>query len=223
MNYPRPITSIKQIEVTTECNLRCVYCPSPKLPRPKMHMDMAIFERALLWAKHFDKLGTQKELALTGIGEGLLHPNIVEMVRMARRALPSGQITMSTNGVALTEDMAREFGKERLELFVSLHRPEKAGPAMNLAKEYGILFGINDAFATQAVSWAGQVEWAVTAPKLQCAFLAVGWGVVMVEGKITTCCYDASGAGIIGDVRDEPSGVGMKPYALCATCEQVPP
>lgn len=223
MNYPRPITSIKQIEVTTNCNLRCVYCPSPTLPRPKMHMDMAIFERALLWAEHFQKEGTQRELALTGIGEGLLHPNIVEMVRMARSVLPSNPITMSTNGLALTDDLAREFAKERLLLFVSLHRPEMAGPAINIAREHGILAGTNDAFATSSVSWAGQVKWDVTAPKIPCAFLAIGWGVVMVEGKITTCCYDASGAGVIGDVRDEPAAIGMAPYSLCQTCEQCPP
>lgn len=223
MIYPRPITHLKQIEVTTHCNLRCVYCPSPTLPRPKMHMDMAIFERALVWADHFQKLGTQAELALTGIGEATLHPNIVEMVRRARAVLPKNKITMSTNGLALTEDMAREFAKENLRLYISLHRPEKAGPAINIAREYGILAGANDAFATSAGNWAGQVEWGVTAPRTECAFLKIGWGVVMVDGKITTCCFDASGAGIIGDVRDEPSAIGMAPYSLCGSCEQSPP
>lgn len=223
MSYPRPVASIKQIEVTTHCNLACVYCPSPNLPRPKMHIEMQIFRRALHWALYFQRQGTQGELSLTGIGEGLMHPNIVEMVALARQALPHNPIVIATNGLLLDEEMARNLAPYAPQMFVSMHRQEFAGPAIEVAKKYGILGGINTSFATSALDWAGQVDWYVSAPVVTCEFLRSGWGVVMVEGKITNCCLDATGDEAVGHVNDEPGTAFMKPYSLCRDCYQIVP
>ena len=223
MVYPRPVTSIKQIEVTTHCNLRCVYCPSPNLPRPYQHMEMATYRRALVWADYFQRQGTQDELSLTGIGEGLMHPDIIEMVALAREMLPHNRIVIATNGLLLDDEMARNLAPYRPQMWVSNHRPEAAGPAIEAARRWGILGGKNDAFATSALDWAGQVEWFVSAPQTICEFLRTGWGVVMDSGKITTCCLDATGEGAVGHVNDEPGTAFMKPYSLCRSCYQEVP
>lgn len=242
--YPRWIEQIHQIEVTSRCNLKCVYCPSPKLDKPKaeggherakVDMEWPVFERALDWAAQFDRDRTQGELALTGIGEGPLHPRFIEMVKAARLALPRSPITFSTNGLIIAQDERKDglpCGRELLEMlapykpliFVSLHRPEKAGIAVNRCREYGLLADVNAAFAIDAFDWAGQVpSWEVSAKEIECDYLKQGWAVVLSDGRITTCCLDASGAGVVGHVDDAIGSLTIKPYSLCNSCHMSVP
>lgn len=230
--YPRPLTAIHQIEITSRCSLRCVYCPSRHLDKPiseggsgraKMDITDAHFERALEWAVHFEKLGTQGELALTGIGEALLHPRFVDYVRMAREALPGNLITFSTNGLTLTDELCAELAPYNPRIYVSLHRPEKAKGAVDAARKHGLLADVNAAFALNAFDWAGQVDWEVTIPpeSVACDYLRFGRGVVLSDGRVTTCCLDASGNGSIGHVDDEIGSLSTRPWSLCEPCHQV--
>jgi len=237
--YPRPLRSIHQIEVTTFCNLRCRYCPSPqqeKLRQQKpMHMDRRVFERALDWAvalndRRDDKRG---ELSLTGVGEALLHPEFVDFVALARKALPGNPLVFSTNGLLLDDKMCAALAPYRPRIYVSLHRPEKAGPAIQAAKRHGLFEQANPAPALAAFDWAGQVKgWFVSAPPGTCEYLRSGWGVVLVDGRITTCCLDASAKGVVGHVDDPiesltAPGTGLKPWGDsavgCQVCHMAAP
>lgn len=217
-DYPRPVMTIKQIELTSRCNLACKYCPQPKMKRAKMDMDDETFALALEWVRAFIAQGTQGELSLTGLGEATIHPKFLEYVREARKALGPGRtLLLSTNGIELDDAMARELAKERCGVYVSTHRPERAGLAVNAAKRAGIFIDTNTSFVTSALNWAGQVEWENTAPSIYCEFLNQGWGVVLSDGRITTCCFDAEGLGVVGHVKDLELA-GMQPYELCNTC-----
>lgn len=228
MTYSRPLRDIHQIELTTVCNLRCRYCPSPKLDKPrgqggsgraKVHMEWSVFEQALELVKHFVRKGTQTELSLTGIGESLLHPRFPEMVGAARGAIGWDRpLVVTTNGVDFTDELAAQLKHYRPMVFVSLHRPEMAGPAIEAAKKHGILSGTNASAATSAFNWAGQVKWHVSAPRITCDYLKQGWGVVLVDGRVTTCCLDATGDGAFGTVWDDPQTLRLKPFSLCGTC-----
>jgi hypothetical protein len=230
--YPRPLTSIHQIEITSRCNLRCVYCPSRHLDKPiseggsgraKVDITAEHYARALEWAIHFDTLGTQGELALTGIGEALMHPLFVQFVRDARQALPTNPITFSTNGLLLNDALCEQLAPYSPRIYVSTHRPEKAGPAINAARRWGLLADTNTSFATEAFDWAGQVDWEVSIPpaSVACEYLRSGWGVVLSDGRITTCCLDATGNGQIGHIDDEPGTVSTRPWSLCEPCHMV--
>ncbi len=223
MDYPRPITSIHQIEISSRCNLRCVYCPSRDLDKPvedggsgraKEDISMANFHRALEWAVHFEHRGTQGELALTGLGEALLHPEFVEFVRLAREALPDNRITFSTNGLLLTDELVEQIAPYRPEIYISLHRPEKAKGAIDAAAAAGLLAATNSSFATLAFDWAGQLDWQVSIPKdsVTCEFLRSGWAVVLADGRITTCCLDATGSGVVGHVDDPIGTLAIEPW-----------
>jgi hypothetical protein len=223
--YPRPLTAIHQIETTTFCNLRCKYCPSPKLDQKqfrnqaRQHISLDTFERALEWAKHFDSEGTQGELSLTGIGETLLHPDWRELVRLARLALPRSFLNFSTNGLLLDDDACKYLATYNCKVFISLHRPEKAGPALEAAKRWGIIDNVNAGAAVNAFDWAGQVDWFVSAQPDRCEWQYAGWGNVLVDGRISSCCLDAAAQGIIGHVDDDPAkGAMQQPFGLCGTC-----
>lgn len=225
MKYPRLLTQIHQIEVTTQCNLRCQYCPHPKMKRPKEDMEFRTFLRSMDWVKFYYRRGLQKELSFTGIGESTLHPQFKEMLLYAREQCPDLPIVFSTNGLpTFDEELAILCSKLKVEVMVSLHRPEVAGRTIELCKRYGILKYVNSSFATSAFNWAGQVDtWFNSAPSTPCAYLKEGWGVILFDGQITTCCLDAENAGVVGTVWDEIGSLKIKPYSLCKNChEKVP-
>ena len=224
MSFPRPITTIKQIEPTSICNLRCSYCIYPTMEREKKHMEVETFDRAIRWVRHFVNEGTQGELSLTGIGESFLHPRIVEFIAKARWAIgPDRMLTISTNGLCLDDEMCMQIAPFKPSIFVSTHRPEKAGPAIEAAKRAGIFQAANTSAATAAFDWAGQVDYFTSAVGRPCAFLLHGWGVVLSDGRMTTCCMDGDGSGVVGTVWDGIGTLGLRPYKLCGPCHEIVP
>lgn len=94
---------------------------------------------------------------------------------------------------------------------------------MNRAQRHGILETYNASAAISSMDWAGQLDWEVTAPASRCEWLAQGWSNILVDGRVSTCCLDASGVGVVGHVDDEIGSLSVKPYSLCQPCHQQVP
>jgi len=88
-----------QFELTNYCNLRCPVCPTGtrSMSRPPQAMDSGVFERLM------DEVGPYLLTAsLWAWGEPLLHPQLCEILRAARK---HDVITLlSTNGQCLNQD-----------------------------------------------------------------------------------------------------------------------
>jgi cyclic pyranopterin phosphate synthase len=92
-----------RISVTDRCNFRCTYC----MPKEVFHAgyeflprdQILSFEEIVRAARLFHGLGVEK-IRLTG-GEPLLRRGIERLVAMLREALPSVDLTLTTNGSAL--------------------------------------------------------------------------------------------------------------------------
>ena len=98
------------IEVTTRCNLRCSMCVKSAYPAPEGDMDPGLYERILAQMPDLSFLG------LSGIGEPLLHPRIVEFVRLARKRLPDRTVIgFNSNGVLVDEPLARSLAESGLD------------------------------------------------------------------------------------------------------------
>jgi hypothetical protein len=187
-------------------------------------MSLRTFDATLSLIRKLCDAGTQGEVSLTGIGEAILHPLFLPMAREVRRVIgPDRPLVLATNGVAMTEALVFEFARLRPYVFVSLHRPEVAAPAIELLKKYGVQHAVNAAFVTSSLDWAGQVEWHVSAPKTECQYLARGWGVVRIDGKITTCCMDAHTKHAFGTVWSAVDDLRLRPHSLCDACNLCPP
>lgn len=89
-------------EVTTACNLRCAMCVKQSGPGiPDEFLARETFEKLV---PAFPTLDT---LILNGIGEPLLHPELEEFIKTARRHLPrEAVIGFQTNGSLLTDERA---------------------------------------------------------------------------------------------------------------------
>jgi hypothetical protein len=215
------VTQLHQIELTSRCNLRCKYCAHATMQRPKQDMPVEIFEAALYMVKHFAAKGSQHELNLAGIGESTIHKNFGEFVRMARVMLPRIDLTMATNGLTMSSELAEVLAVNRVRTWVSLHRPEKAGLAIDILRRYNILAGTSSDPSVAGIDWGGQIEWPVSAPSMRCMWQDAGMAVVFSDGRIGSCSMDGQGKdGVIGTVSDDPESLEVRPYSLCESCHQ---
>jgi len=187
-------------------------------------MDWATFERSLLHVAHYCAQGTQEELSLTGIGEALLNPLFKEMVIRSREVIGANRkLVMATNGTEVTDDIAQFLAKWGVTTYVSLHRPEVAGPAIHKLRKAGVCVGTNDQFVTASYNWIGEVDWPHTDRKAWCSYLGKGWGVVRVDGAVNTCCWDAHGSQPIGHVINAVGSLVTHVTPLCEKCPLVVP
>lgn len=214
-----PVTSVHQIEMTSQCNLRCRYCAHPKMPRAKMHMELDTYLKSLAWAQR-----SVGELNLAGIGESTMHPEFVRYVHFAREAIGwNRDLILATNGLLMNDDMAQAIAPTRIRVWVSLHRPERAGPAVEALKRAGILAGVSADASIAAVDWAGQVNWHVSTPvKGQpCNWVRPGRVFVLADGRVARCCFDAKGDDVLGTVFEDVFAMRTSAYDLCANCHLV--
>ena len=97
--YPRII----HVEPTTRCNMRCRMCVKTVMDSEEREGDLPLelFERLE------PSLGQCSRVVFAGVGEPLLHPHLADMMRFARRHMPSGAgISMQTNGLLMTSETA---------------------------------------------------------------------------------------------------------------------
>jgi hypothetical protein len=212
-----PIRAIHQIEMTSRCNLRCKYCAHPKMERPKVDMDDRTYAKSLWWASQLHG----RELNLAGIGESTMHPEFVRNVFLAREAVgPDTQLSLATNGLLMTPEMARAIAPTGIRVWVSLHRPERAGFAVEALKAAGILVAVSADAAIEAVNWAGQVDWFVSTSQkgTECPWVKPGKVFILADGRVARCCFDATAEDVLGTVDDDLLTLSTSPYKLCASC-----
>jgi len=103
------------IEVTNVCNLQCTHCPRIDMKRKKHHMSLELFEKTIKkisFYRPFVDLYIQ--------GEPLLHPKIVDIVKIARSHGLQPRIT--TNVTMLKKDLAQgliEAGLDKIQFSMS--------------------------------------------------------------------------------------------------------
>lgn len=88
------------IEITNNCNLNCSFCSEVK--RPKKFMSLEEFEEILKKTKNYTNY-----IYLHVKGEPLLHPNIIEFIKIANKY--NLKVNLTTNGT-LFYKLAKELG-----------------------------------------------------------------------------------------------------------------
>jgi len=88
------------IDITNECNLRCIMCPQSKgLKRKKMAMDMSTFTSIV------DQVCISRPRIILHVsGEPLLNKNVFKMIRYAKDK--GCKVTMVTNATLLTREVS---------------------------------------------------------------------------------------------------------------------
>lgn len=115
------------IETTTRCNLQCSKCIKQTEGHEIFEGDMTLST----YARLLPDLASVERLVLNGIGEPLLHPDLEQMISLARSVMgESADIGFQTNGHLLSDDRARRLLEAGLDnVCFSLDRldPRPAG------------------------------------------------------------------------------------------------
>src|SRR3954468_18401906 len=96
-----PLPEHLQVEVSGACNLRCRMCLVRYAPAVGRREGALTYEDFLALV---DSVPDLRRLTLQGLGEPLLSPHLLEMIRYA--AARRGHVGFNTNGVLLTRPIA---------------------------------------------------------------------------------------------------------------------
>ena len=122
-SYGRNIDYIR-ISITDRCNLRCVYCMPEEGVEPVSHDEILSFDEIIRLTEIFASIGIKK-VKLTG-GEPLVRKGAVELVKKLKEIPGIEQVTITTNGICLTETMKElaEAGIDGINLSLDTLNPE---------------------------------------------------------------------------------------------------
>jgi spiro-SPASM protein len=90
------------IELTNACNINCIMCPNCHV-NDESFMKVEVFHRIIQSIQEY-----ADNILLYGIGEPLLHRDVIEFIRYAR-ANTNAKLWLSTNGLLLRKGLARDL------------------------------------------------------------------------------------------------------------------
>ncbi len=120
----KPHPSRLFIETTTRCNLQCPMCMKQRRDEGFIEGDISMETfQALLPA-----MSTAEAVVLNGIGEPLLHPLLIDFIRMARKCIPGDAwVGFQSNGLLIDKETSLSLidaGLDRICLSVDAISPE---------------------------------------------------------------------------------------------------
>ena len=99
------LQTITTIELSSICNLQCLYCINRKLTESSVRraglMTDEVFDRACDILKELVRRGTQREIFLNGNGESTLDYQLVDRIKTVREIVGDRHIGLSTNGLLI--------------------------------------------------------------------------------------------------------------------------
>lgn len=221
----RKVIGIYNIELTNYCNLKCSYCPQPKMGRAKGHMSEQILA---LCIEHYLKRRIGSALIVNNFGEPLLHPELESRLRQISAA--GIDIEVNTNGVLLEKKLPILLTiPSRIDLALSVHQWVAQGPqayfeALRVWQERvaGTNVSIRQAsnasekmFFFHAWSKGPVQDWD---PNIYCEFLWDNRCTVLWNGDFASCCIDCEGESVFGNIA-APVGARSRPWRGCSTCD----
>ena len=113
-----------RISVTDRCNLRCIYCMPAEGIEMVEHGKILTYDEILRLAEIFSDLGIRK-IKLTG-GEPLVRKGVSTLVKRLKQIPGIHQVTLTTNGILLAEQMEKlaEAGTDGINLSLDTLNPE---------------------------------------------------------------------------------------------------
>ena len=134
-----------RISVTDRCNLRCVYCmPSEGIPLIP-HKEILSYEEIVAVAEAAAGLGVSK-IRVTG-GEPLVRAELPKLIAMLSQIEGIDEVSLTTNGILLKENCARELkqaGLRRVNISLDTLKAER----FRYITRYGELRDTLDAIET---------------------------------------------------------------------------
>lgn len=118
---PRRLRHV-EIETTSYCNRKCVYCPNYNIGRPEELMKEEVYFRII---DSLARMGFNGRISPHFYGEPLADPRLTRFMEYAAHKLPGSELVVYTNGDLLSVERFLELKKAGVKKFrVSLHSPK---------------------------------------------------------------------------------------------------
>lgn len=129
------IPSLVEIEINSQCNLSCSYCPNSVSERiEKGDMDPSLFSKIIQDLKKYDYKG---KIAFEFYNEPLLSPHLEQYLKEIKRELPAVTMILYTNAVKMgTYDRFKEVRDWGVDLFI-ITKHEQVENNLAFEKVYG--------------------------------------------------------------------------------------
>lgn len=113
------------VEITTECNYRCPFCPQSSFGRKAKYITTDAFRYLI---EELKKIKFNRAIMLYVNNEPFLHPQLMEFCRIISKELPLVQIIIESNGALITEDHIRSMSllSNPIVLKINDYAPEHA-------------------------------------------------------------------------------------------------
>ncbi len=125
---PRSISAVRvlRLSITDRCNFRCVYCMPADGVRWLPREDILGFEEICDIVRAAIEIHGIRRFKLTG-GEPTVRHGLVDLVAMLRRIPGIEDLSLTTNGLRLSElaNPLREAGLDRVTISLDSLQPEK--------------------------------------------------------------------------------------------------
>jgi hypothetical protein len=239
-NLPGAQPKIVAIELTNHCNLSCRQCPQATCRIEKGFMDESVFIAAIQRCSGYTELNWR--------GEPLLHPRLVDFVRLAKQCNNDLNLGFHTNTTRLDERTFNELVAAGIDwIHVSLHTAEACENFRKIqswnrsAGERVYVYAEVDSSEEELVAlscgirrgeyqkyhianWAGYLTGYKVIhndPRealLDCEYVNKNMVIVAWDGSINACCWDYEQRHVIGHISTMDSVVHHAPYELCRYC-----
>jgi radical SAM protein with 4Fe4S-binding SPASM domain len=209
--------SIIEMETTTECNRRCVYCPQYTHDRGKNLMSEDLFKKIIDELASINFIG---RVSPHFYGEPLLDKRLPDLVKYIREKLPFSNIVIFSNGDLLTTELFHKLINSGVTLFWITIHGQTMSKNMNQLMDYVkdkpqlkekiAVFKITP--ETPLFNRGGLVEPDVKIRFKKCRDPS---DVVSVDhqGNVVLCCNDYLGSVIFGNLNNESLiQIWKKPY-----------
>src|SRR3989338_5461935 len=116
-----------QVEITNRCNYTCGMCPRESFNLPGKDISLDLFKKIIDRLAPFSEKGleTPYNITLTGWGEPLLHPALMDMIVYTKDK--GHNVGMTTNGLLLASFVEKFIETPLDKLTISLDSVEESG------------------------------------------------------------------------------------------------
>jgi cyclic pyranopterin phosphate synthase len=196
-----------EIETTTYCNRRCVYCPNSAfdrgLKRNKVMMPTELFRKIV------EDLGRNNycnQFSPHRYGEPLSDPRMPELLQMAREAMPLAWIKLYTNGDFLSPALFHAIDPYVDAYTITQHGPRASKLLKQTLEEIGfphpkISYGTAAGILRNASNRGGLIE--VEHVQRKACGIVMTQLSINAHGDVALCCEDYLGERVFGNMADQ--------------------
>ncbi len=199
--------SIIEIETTTECNRKCVYCPNYKYDRGKHLMSEKLFKKII---DELSSINFRGRVSSHFYGEPLLDKRLPVLLKHVREKLPFSSIVIFSNGDYLTIDLFHKLIESGVNQFCITEHGGSMSKNMRKLMDYikdkphldDKLFYFKLTPETPLFNRGGLVDPPVVIKFEKCRAPS---DVVVIDykGNVVLCCNDYLSSVVFGNLEKE--------------------